>query len=93
MKNCEKKTLPVNWLSQRSDTVSVLPSSCSSQFAACLRSSESAQICQSSSERRARTEQQHLRPTKSFMSCSCFHRDEPASYSSSPPRFCAVPRE
>ena len=96
MKNCEKKTLPVNWLSQRSDTVSVLPSSCShflnrsSQFAACLWSSESAQICQSSSERRASTEQQHLRPT---MSCSCFHRDEPASYSSSPPRFCAVPRE
>ena len=44
MKNCEKKTLPVNWLSQRSDTVSVLPSSCSSQFAACLRSSESAHL-------------------------------------------------
>ena len=25
MKNCEKKTLPVNWLTQRSDTVSVFP--------------------------------------------------------------------
>ena len=103
MKNsCEKKTLPVNWLSQRSDTVSVLPSSCShflnrsSQFAACLRSSESAQICQSSSSGAMAlrfSQQQHLRPTKSFMYCSCFHRDEPASYSSSPPRFCAVPRE